>query len=90
MGVRRTSEPPTSTEEDTVNANEWTQIHTNGADSTFARIYEYQRADLTKVWVFEKVNVDHVNGTNEVFGEEVLDNQYAAERRLRSAVNGGF
>ena len=63
--------------------NTWTQIHTNGADTTFARIYEYQRADLTKVWVFEKMNADQVNGSAEIFGEEVLDNRYEAERRLR-------
>lgn len=69
--------------------NTWTQIHTNGADTTFARIYEYQRADLTKIWIFEKMNADQVNGSAEIFGEEILDNRYEAERRLRFAVNSG-
>lgn len=69
--------------------NTWTQIHTNGADTTFARIYEYQRADLTKIWIFEKMCADQVNATAEIFGEEILDNRYEAERRLRFAVNSG-
>jgi hypothetical protein len=69
--------------------NTWTQIHTNGADTTFARVYEYRLADLTTVWVFEKMNSDQVNGIAEVFGHETLGNRYEAERRLRFAVNSG-
>jgi hypothetical protein len=68
---------------------DWVQIHTNGADTTFARVYEYRLADLRKVWKFEKMNADQVNGVAEVFGHEVFESQYEAERRLRFAVNSG-
>lgn len=68
---------------------EWKQIHTNGADTTFARVYEYRLADLTKVWKFEKITADSVNSTAEVFGHEEFRTQAEAERRLRFAVNSG-
>ncbi len=63
----------------------WYQIHTNGATATFARFY----ASPDGTGEFEKVSVDFVNGTNEVFGEEHYYDWQDAKTRVRVAIKEG-
>ena len=64
----------------------WYQIHTNGATATFARYY----ASPDGTGEFEKVSVDFVNGTNEVFGEEHYHDWQDAKTRVRVAIKEGM
>jgi len=65
--------------------NEWKQIHTNGATTTFARIYE-EATPRGSEWVFQKLAADQVDGSAEMFGEERFGSREAADDRLREAV----
>lgn len=64
----------------------WYQIHTNGATITFARYY----ASPDSTGEFEKMQVDVVNGTAEVFGEEHFFEWQDAKTRLRVAIKEGM
>lgn len=60
----------------------WYQIHTNGATTTFARYY----ASPDSTGEFEKMQVDLVNGTAEMFGAEHYHDWQDAKTRVRVAV----
>lgn len=64
----------------------WYQIHTNGATTTFARYY----ASPDGTGEFEKMQVDVVNGTAEVFGEEHYFDWQDAKTRVRVAIKEGM
>ena len=75
----------------------WFQIHTNGAVITFAMFYQEKlprdRDDVVIaaiVGVFQKLQVDIVAGTAEVFGREEFDEPYEAAERLREARQSGI
>lgn len=63
----------------------WYQIHTNGATITFARYY----ASPDSTGEFEKIQVDVVNGTAELFGQEHFFEWQDAKTRLRVAMKEG-
>lgn len=64
----------------------WYQIHTNGATTTFARYY----VSPDSTGEFEKMQVDIVNGTAEVFGEEHYFDWQDAKTRVRVAIKEGM
>jgi len=64
---------------------QWYQIHTNGAQTTLARFYEGQDEVGGAVFYFEKLSVDIVNKTSEVFnGESFPTRDEAAHRLVRA------
>lgn len=63
----------------------WYQIHTNGATTTFARYY----ASPDTTGEFEKMQVDLVDGTAEVFATEHYFDWQDAKTRVRVAIKEG-
>ena len=75
-----------------VDFNTWYQIHTNGAGTTFARIYRGQDANgFGCIW-FEKMSVDTAThmGYAQIFGEENYTGDLGALERLYSAIRIGI
>ena len=71
-----------------VEANTWYQIHTNGAGTTFARIYQGQDENGFGCFWFEKMSVDtgtHM-GYAEIFGREDFTSELTAQMRLERAL----
>ena len=68
------------------NMSNWTQIHTNGATTTFARWYRLDAPSGT-TFVFEKMAADVVNGTTEVFGREEFGEWHGVDARMAEAVS---
>jgi hypothetical protein len=64
----------------------WYQIHANGGTTTFARYY----ASPDGTGEFEKLAVDHINDTNELFGGEHYHDWQDAKTRLRVAIKEGM
>jgi hypothetical protein len=64
----------------------WVQIHTNGATTTFARWYTGMKESGETTYIFEKMQVDTINGGKDItiFGEEHF--AYADEARERARV----
>ena len=70
-----------------MNEATWTQIHTNGASTTFARWYTGQIDSGETTFVFEKMEVDiTAGGRAEVFGREDFDSAPQAQGRVRVAL----
>ena len=70
-----------------MNEATWTQIHTNGASTTFARWYTGQMDSGRETFVFEKMEVDiTAGGRAEVFGREDFDTAQQAQWRVRVAL----
>ena len=67
------------------NMSNWTQIHTNGATTTFARWYRLDAPSGT-TFVFEKMAADFVNQITEVFGREDFISAEGAANRLAEAI----
>lgn len=72
----------------TIGLNTWYQIHTNGAGTTFARIYQGQDENGFGCFWFEKMSVDtgtHM-GYAEIFGRESFTSELTAHNRLERAL----
>ena len=75
-----------------VEANTWYQIHTNGAGTTFARIYQGQDENGFGCFWFEKMSVDtgtHM-GYAEIFGREDFTSELTAQMRLERALEAAL
>ena len=75
-----------------VDLNTWYQIHTNGAGTTFARIYQGQDENGFGCFWFEKMSVDtgtHM-GYAEIFGREAFTGDLSAVERLNAAMNSSI
>ena len=75
-----------------VDLNTWYQIHTNGAGTTFARIYLGHDENGFGCFVFEKMSVDtgtHM-GYAEIFGREEFTGDLSAVERLNAAINSSI
>jgi len=75
-----------------VGVNTWYQIHTNGAGTTFARIYQGQDAEGFGCFWFEKMSVDTGTpmGYAEIFGHEDFTSEISAHERLNAAIESGI
>ena len=71
-----------------VGLNTWYQIHTNGAGTTFARIYQGQDENGFGCFWFEKMSVDTGTqmGYAEIFGREDFTSELTAQMRLERAL----
>jgi hypothetical protein len=70
-----------------MNEATWTQIHTNGASTTFARWYTGQIDSGETTFIFEKMEVDiTAGGRAEIFGREDFDTAQQAQWRVRVAL----
>ena len=71
-----------------VGVNTWYQIHTNGAGTTFARIYQGQDENGFGCFWFEKMAVDSGTpmGYAEIFGREDFTSELTAQMRLERAL----
>lgn len=65
--------------------NTWTQIHTNGASTTFARYYKATDDTGATLWAFEKLATDYVNSIAESFGQEYFPTEDEARDRFLTA-----
>jgi hypothetical protein len=71
----------------TMEETKWVQIHTNGANTTFARWYTGQNENGGSVYIFEKMGVDITAGGHaELFGSEQFAYADEARERVRVAV----
>ena len=72
--------------------NTWYQIHTNGAGTTFARIYQGQDAEGFGCFWFEKMSVDTGTpmGYAEIFGQQDFTSDLTAKERLNAAIESGI
>ena len=75
-----------------VEANTWYQIHTNGAGTTFARIYQGQDENGFGCFWFEKMSVDTAThmGYAEIFGREDFTSELTAQMRLERALEAAL
>lgn len=75
-----------------VGVNTWYQIHTNGAGTTFARIYQGQDENGFGCFWFEKMSVDTATpmGYAEIFGREDFTSEITAQERLNAAIRSGI
>ena len=75
-----------------VGVNTWYQIHTNGAGTTFARIYQGQDAEGFGCFWFEKMSVDTAThmGYAQIFGQENFTGDLGALERLNAAIESGI
>ena len=76
----------------TIGLNTWYQIHTNGAGTTFARIYQGQDEKGYGCFWFEKMAVDSGTpmGYAEIFGREDFTSEITAHNRLERAISEGL
>lgn len=70
----------------------WYQIHTNGAGTTFARIYQGHDENGFGCFWFEKMSVDTAThmGYAQIFGRESYTSDLSAEQRLLAAMESSI
>jgi hypothetical protein len=73
-----------------VKANTWYQLHTNGASVTFARYYKGTAAGGADVFIFEKLDVDLVVSSCQLYSVEAYVEELEAMARLTQSMAQGI